>query len=65
MNSDKDEQEKSKNSLPHRSNFFQPIGLRRSFRSGDEVDRVFLDYGYYFLLPLGTVLWALLVNFIF
>lgn len=47
--------------LPYNSNFFQPFGVRRFIRSCDEVDRVLLDYGYNFLLPVGIFLWALLL----
>ncbi len=45
-------------------NIFQPTRVRRSICSCDEIDRVLLDYGRNFLLPVGIILWAVLVNFI-
>jgi hypothetical protein len=47
--------------LPDNSNVFQSFGIRRFVCSCDEVDRVLLDYGYNFLLPIGIFLWALLL----
>jgi hypothetical protein len=39
----------------------QPAWVRCAFRPCDEVDRFLLDYGRYFLLPIGVVLWCLLL----
>jgi hypothetical protein len=42
-------------------NFLQPTWLRCTFRPCDEVDRFLLDYGRYFLLPVGFVFWVILL----
>ena len=42
-------------------NVFQPVGIRRSVCTCDEVDRVLLAYGFNFLLPIGAFLWTVLV----
>jgi hypothetical protein len=39
------------------SNVLQSVGVRRSVRSDNEMDRVLLDYGFNFLLPFGIFLW--------
>lgn len=36
-------------------NVFQPIWLRRLIQEGNGLDRFLLDYGYYFLLPFGSM----------
>jgi len=60
MDSDKIEGELKQESgdpLPNNRHIFQSFGFRRFIRSNNEVDRVLLDYGYNFLLPVGTILW--------
>jgi hypothetical protein len=42
------------------SNIFQPIGVRRSICLCDEIDRFLLDYGYYFLPNISTVIYLIL-----
>jgi len=62
MDSDKIEGELKKESsdpLPNSRNIFQPFRFRCFVRTCDEVDRVLLDYGYNFLLPVGIFLWAI------
>ena len=62
MDSDKIEGElkqESSDPLPDSPNIFQPFRFRRFIRTCDEVDRVLLDYGYNFLLPVGIFLWAI------
>jgi hypothetical protein len=49
--------------LPNNRNIFQSFRFRRFIRPNNEVDRVLLDYGCNFLLPVGTILW--IVFFIF
>ena len=41
------------------SNFLQSTWIRRYVRSCNEVDGIFLGYGYNFLLPIAAILWAL------
>lgn len=41
------------------SHVLQPIRVRRSVPSDNELDRVLLGYGFNFLLPFGAVLWVL------
>jgi hypothetical protein len=40
-------------------NIFQPLWIRCSIQNGYGLDRFVLDYGRYFLLPVGTFLWAI------
>jgi hypothetical protein len=47
--------------LPHDRNVFQPLWVRCAFRVDDGVDRFLLDYGLNFLLPIGIILWTLLL----
>ena len=47
------------------SDVLQSAWIRRAFCSSDELDRIILGYGRYFLLPFGTILWGLLVAFAF
>lgn len=61
--SDKEKQETG-DSLSDSSDILQPPGVRRAICSCDEIDRVLLDYGFNFLLPVGVVLWTLLACFI-
>lgn len=42
-------------------NVLQPAGIRCAFRPCDELDRFLLDYGRYFLLPVGVFLWVILL----
>ena len=42
-------------------NILQPAWLRCTFRPCDELDGFLLDYGRYFLLPVGGFLWAVLL----
>jgi hypothetical protein len=42
-----------------RSNILQSTWIRRSIRFNNEVDGIFLGYGFNFLLPISIVLWAL------
>jgi len=39
----------------------QPAWVRCAFRPCDEVDRFLSNYGRYFLLPIGTFLWVILL----
>jgi hypothetical protein len=43
------------------SNILQPAWVRCAFRPGHEVDRFLLDYGLNFLLPVGVILWTILL----
>ena len=64
MDSDKIEGELKQESgdpLPNNRNLFQPFRFRRFIRIGDEVNRVLLDQGYNFFIPVGIFLWALLL----
>jgi len=49
--------------LPSHSNILQSFRVRCFVCSCDEMDRVLLDYGRNFLLPVGIFLWV--VFFIF
>jgi|LakMenEpi03Aug12_release.lakeMendotaPanAssembly.Ray.scaffolds.fasta_scaffold4349887_1 hypothetical protein len=49
------------NNVANSGNIFQSFRVRRSISSCDEVDRVLLDYGRNFLLPVGIVLWIILL----
>ena len=59
--SSQDEGDKRLRSVSYACNFLQPLWVRCAFRPNNEVDRFLLDYGRYLLLPLGIVLWALLL----
>ena len=43
--------------LLDRSNILQSTWIRRSIRFSNEVDGIFLGYGFNFLLPIGIILW--------
>lgn len=45
------------NGMLNFSNIFQPVWIRRSISTNNELDRVLLDYGFNFLLPFGLLLW--------
>ena len=49
------------NTLLNLCNFFQPLWIRRSIQIGYGPDRFILDYGRYFLLPIGSFLWLILL----
>lgn len=49
--------------LPSHSNILQSFRVRRFVCSCDEMDRVLLDYGRNFLLPVGIFLWTVLLIF--
>jgi hypothetical protein len=51
-------QESSLDLFDH-SNLLQSAWIRRSIRFSNEVDGIFLGYGFNFLLPISIVLWAL------
>lgn len=40
-------------------NVFPTVRIRRAFPNNNEVNKFLLDYGFYFLLPFGTVLYSL------
>jgi hypothetical protein len=42
-------------------NILQPLWVRCAFRPNHEVDGFLLDYGCYLLLPIGTLLWTILL----
>jgi hypothetical protein len=42
-------------------NIFQPFWIRRSIQIGYGLDRFILDYGRYFLLPVGFLFWFILL----
>jgi len=52
-------EDRQTNTLLNLCNFFQPFWIRCSIQNGYGPDRLILDYGRYFLLPVGTILWAL------
>jgi hypothetical protein len=56
-----DPSQKLSDSLLDFSNVLQSTRIRRLICSCNEVDGVFLGYGYYFLLPIGIILWLILL----
>jgi hypothetical protein len=62
--SNKEEKQETGDSLSDSGDVLQPFRVRRSICSCDEINRVLLDYGFNFLLPVGAVLWTLLACFI-
>jgi len=42
-------------------NVFQPFWIRCSIQNGYGLDRFVLDYGRYFLLPVGFLFWFILL----
>jgi hypothetical protein len=44
---------------PDSSNILQPSWVRRIVCSSDEVDRIFLENRYYFLLHIGILFWII------
>jgi len=48
---------------PDPSNFLQPSWIRCPICSSNEMDRFLLDYGRYFLLPIGILFWTLFFIF--
>ena len=54
---------KNSNVVFNSRNILQSIGVRRFVCSCDEMDRVLLDYGRNFLLPVGIFLWTVLLIF--
>jgi hypothetical protein len=46
---------------PNASNVLQPTWVRCTFCPGDETDGFLLDYGRNFLLPIGIILWTILL----
>jgi len=57
--SNENDQEKLRNCVPNDGNVFQSIWVRCPFCSNNEMDKFILDYGRYFLLPVGIFLWSL------
>lgn len=49
---------KNSNVVFNSRNILQSIGVRCDVRNDYAVDRVLLDYGFNFLLPVGIILWA-------
>jgi hypothetical protein len=49
-------QESSLDLFDH-SNLLQSSWIRRSIRFSNEVDGIFLGYGFNFLLPISCILW--------
>jgi hypothetical protein len=49
------------NDVADSGNIFQSFRLRRTISSCNEMDRVLLDYGRNFLLPVGVILWIVLL----
>jgi hypothetical protein len=43
------------------SNLLQSSWIRRVIRPCNEVDGIFLGYGYNFLLPISIILWIILL----
>lgn len=64
MDSDNCKKKEIGDSQPDSSDILQPVRVRRSICSSDEMDRVLLDYGFNFLLPFGIILWCLLASFV-
>lgn len=58
------EKQETGDSSPDPGDVLQPLRVRRTVCSCDEINRVLLDYGFNFLLPVGVVLWTLLACFI-
>jgi len=52
-------EDRQTNTILNLCNFFQPFWIRCSIQNGYGPDRFILDYGRYFLLPVGIILWAL------
>jgi len=48
---------------PDPSDFLQPSWFRCPICSNYEMDRFLLDYGRYFLLPIGILFWTLFFIF--
>ena len=65
MESDSIHQIKTKSEKPDRgmdpdpSYILQPSWIRCPLCAGNEMDRLILDYGRYFLLPIGILFWTL------
>jgi len=66
MDSDRKSKKKEdhRHNLSHSRNILQSLRIRRFVRTDNETDRVLLDYGFNFLLPLGIILWAVLASYI-
>ncbi len=45
------------------SDVLQPAWVRCAFRPCNEVDRFLLDYGRYFLFPIGILLWCVFLAY--
>lgn len=54
-----DPSQKFSNSVLNHSHVLQSSWIRRLIRPCNEVDGVFLGYGYYFLLPISILLWLI------
>lgn len=39
-------------------NVFSTVWIRRAFYDHNEIDKFLLDYGFYFLLPVGSLLYT-------
>lgn len=46
------------NHKPNVRNVFPTTWVRRAFSKHNEADKLILDYGFYFLLPISTVLYS-------
>lgn len=55
-----DNKEKNEDSDADPGNFLQSLGIRRSFRSGDEVDWILLGNRYNLLFHIGIIFWLVL-----
>lgn len=55
--------ERNKGLFPVSGNIFQPSWIRRALCNDPTADRVVLDYGFHFLLPLSILLWAVLGSY--
>jgi hypothetical protein len=50
-------EDKQVDSILNICNIFQPFWIRCSIQTGNGIDRFVLDYGRYFLLPVGMLFW--------
>lgn len=59
------EGEKSKDGdpLPYVGNVFSTIWLRCTIQTNNGLDKFLLDYGYNFLLPVGSFIWIVFLLF--
>lgn len=56
-NLESDSTQKYSHDMLNPGNLLQSAWIRRVIRPCNEVDGIFLGYGYNFLLPIGVILW--------